>query len=215
MNIIKTVLYALLICFLSAQALQAQNLPEIAPISHKKHFAFQGKNLPQTILPAKDFQALANQDFNGLNPLISVANSVDISPSSQGEWSLIDGHAVWRMEIYSQGAPGLAVFFDQINLPAGAQLFVYDQHVVSRIQDDKKEQFLGPFVSDRIVVEYNCKAEDHKFIAFHINRIDQVFDVDQVAQVIGFGDALPCQININCPEGDDYQDFKRGVPVEF
>jgi len=108
----------------------------------------------------------------------------------------------------------LNVYFENVNLKKGDKLFIYDpkmDHVLGALTQLNNAVHLGTALiqNDSLVIEFNTSLLS-KSIPFSIS------EVGISTNAIGngsrnFGDSGDCEILVNCPEGDDYQDEKRGV----
>jgi lysyl endopeptidase len=181
------------------------------------------------IVPMPSLEEIYRQDeANPGSNRFAAPVEVDISPDNAGEWqSLPDGRKVWRLKVKVPGALGLFAQYDAYYLPDGAKLFMYppDQSIVKGAYTEKNNREHGKFITGMIpgeeaIIEYVLPAnKEYAKGQFHIHKLLSAYSPAppssqgdfQVYQGQGFGDALPCHININCPEGDPWQDEKRGI----
>ncbi|MEM7162307.1 MAG: T9SS type A sorting domain-containing protein [Bacteroidota bacterium] len=158
-----------------------------------------------------------------------IEHDVEWSSSSEGIFKYLEnGDRIWYLPIKCIDAFAISVTFSEFKLMPGAQLFIWDQ---------KKEGYLGSFThennkewgsfatqlihSDRIVVEvYEPKKTIGKNI-YTIGTVVQAYrsilpkfqSVQSETQRGPFGNSGPCNINVNCPEGLDWQDEKTSVAL--
>ena len=106
------------------------------------------------------------------------------------------------------------LYFNNINLGDGEKLYLYNP---------KKELVLGAFTKnnnnlymctdfiprDTIIIELNAQKR-HKHIPFSIYEVGVLLS-DYHSNARGFGDAGSCEVHINCIEGENWQDKKKGV----
>jgi len=92
-------------------------------------FGITLNSVPELGLPALDHAALLQEDAQ--NPAtckrlrISVGRDLHMGPED-GQWTTLPGIGqFWTADIVSQNAFGIRVHFTEMNLPAGALLFVY------------------------------------------------------------------------------------------
>lgn len=140
-------------------------------------------------------------------------------------WRTVEKGRLGLLRLRSGGAKALAMMFRNFQLAPGARLFVYrpDGRQILGAYTDRnaqpEETFLAGFVKgDEVVLELFELAgrEESRLEIFRLLyaydpirlQSDHPF---QVYQGQGFGDALPCHVNINCPEAADWQEEKRGV----
>ncbi|MFO8128611.1 MAG: PKD domain-containing protein [Bacteroidales bacterium] len=154
---------------------------------------------------------------------VGVSVPVNLDIEGAGEWTdLPDGGKIWRVTLVAPGAKALGVYFDDFWLPYGGELFLYNEN---------KDQILGAFTEennnamctfatqlvqgDKVTVEYFHPAGTSIMPNLSISEMSYNYrgvSFDYVER----GGSLWCMININCsPEGDDWQDEKRGVVKQY
>lgn len=175
-------------------------------------------------MPSINVRALLAEDEQDLAsnlPLrFAFGHEVNLNLSNAGDWeTLSNGDRVWRMGVHCPDALNINFLYNDFYLPKGAKLFIYNED---------KSQVLGAFTAannkisrkfatalihgDVAIIEYyepqGVSGEGAISIAqigHGYRKMDgQTNDVNRVS-----GD---CQVNVNCtPEGDDWQDEKKGV----
>lgn len=141
------------------------------------------------------------------------------TPENSGSWfDLENGDRIWKMEIESSNAEALAVYFTDFKLADDAELFLYDK---------TRTQVLGAFTSDNnvrsglfatqliagdiVVFEYYEPAVARGINPFVISEIGYVYRDSGYDTYKGFNSSGDCEVNINCAEGQNWQEQKRGV----
>ena len=140
---------------------------------------------------------------------------MNLSHENAGEWfTLPNGDMVWKLRIASPGALSTELYFSDLYLPEGAELFFYspDQTVVdggyTSVFNTKSGAFASNLIfSDEVILEYYEPVEVQGKGRLVIEALGHRYR-DLTTSARG-SDA--CQVDINCPEGDDWQDQKRGV----
>ncbi len=165
---------------------------------------------------AEDALAPKNQPmrYGALLPL-------GVSPQTAGAWTTTtDGTPVWQLRIESPGAKTVSVAFDQFELAPGAELFVYN---------DDKEMLLGAFTANNnkangqfaiqpvIGDALTLELMQPDWVAFESTLDVSVLVHDYVGVLKSAGGfkAGSCNIDVNCPEGANWQDEKRSVARTF
>lgn len=159
-------------------------------------------------------------DANG--PLVfAVPYLVDLKPSSAGTLRQnANGTGSWSLTIHSPGARSLGVLFDPFRLPEGAELYLYtpDKKEVLGALTAANNKASGrllcrPLPGDSLCIEYSGPVEDlNAFLG--ITQVNHDF-----RGILGGGDRKdefynasgPCNVDITCPEGADWQLEKRAV----
>lgn len=140
-----------------------------------------------------------------------------VSLGAQGTWTDVPGGRVWRCAFHTPNGKGMVLLFDRLSLPAGARFFVFTP---------KGDQVLGAFTEKSATTAGKCtvgpiQGQDAILELFEptsvrgqsemlLNRVDIAYDYD-VAGLLDFGSSLPCNVNINCPDGAAWQTEKKGV----
>ena len=178
-------------------------------------------------IPAPDLDAVRAEDRK--NPeynRFAVPVLVDVG-IDQFEWKNSDQRRIGIVALRCQGAEAIAIQFSAFRLARGAEVFVYSrdgkQILGAYTHDNNREgkPFLLGFVEgNEVVLEINEPASEiGEGSELHISRLLYAYKSPrassghpfQVYQGRGFGDALPCHINVNCPEAIDWQEEKSGI----
>jgi len=175
------------------------------------------------VLPAPDSKQLLADDaqYPERSRFAVPLDPVDISPDNAGQWATLpNGDRVWRCALQAPKALGLLLLFDRFVLPEGSRLFAYSadrQQVLGAYTQAgclPSGQFLiGPVSGETTVLELYEPATAAPS-EIHLNRVDFVYDpagITPAGTPEDFGEALACNINVNCALGQNWQTEKRGV----
>ena len=169
----------------------------------------------------------------GLMPRTSVIIPVDLDMEKAGEWSVLpNGIKIWRISIKAPEAVAVMLYYDRFFIPDSGKLFIYNAdrtHLLGAYTSNTNpgnKKFATEFVAgDDIILEYNepPTARDHtgynkpdiqiSGIGYGYNHLDvyqtnnPLFDFGKINDIF----KTSCQVNINCPEGNAWQDQKKGV----
>ena len=224
--------FALLFCLLFAHSAAAQINAGGQPLGLDK--AFQEKYNNRTAnssykVPAINLQKLKQEDESLLGGgRFAAPIEVDINLENTGEWiELENGARLWTLRLQSKEALGIFVAYDEFFLPFGARFYMYseDGRQIKGAYTEKNNQPGGRFMTGMLrgetaVLEYYEPKSAKGQGIIQIGRIFHSYQAEQMAAddypykangTLGFGDALSCHVNINCPDGDNWQDQKRGV----
>ena len=153
------------------------------------------------------------EDFFGTG----VDVSIDIK--SKGQRHDVDSGYVWLTTVKSETALGMQFFFDKFFLPQGSRLYFYN---------DSASMILGAFTEENnhpdkrfatqvitgesITIEYYEPKKSSANGTLHLYKVIHVFkEMYATHRYNYYGTSGACNINVNCPDGDDYQDVKKGV----
>jgi hypothetical protein len=194
------------------------NLPDIP--QNIAQFELPAFNLPEAEL------ADEQDEKNGELPKFSRSIFTDITLTNAGNWiELSNGDRLWRVKIKSDGAQALLLYYNKFFLPTGATLHVYTED---------KTEIRGAFTSfnnprngyfatglthgESCILEYfePVKVKGQGIISLneigHAYRwVNSIFPSVRGGSALGFNQSDACEVNINCEEGNDWQDEKRAV----
>lgn len=210
-----TLLFALALLPAYAAAPDAGPLTFSAPVLPLREVA-------RVTLPPPDVPSLLKEDESAGTRDVpfraGVRHEVDLSPSAGGTWeSLPEGGALWRVRITTPGAPWQSLVLSGFELAPGATLRVFDpfgSFVAGPFteRDNRSTRLLATPVipGDTAVVEafYPCAPASGP--GFSIASVVQGYR--DVFKLLSSG---PCEVNVNCPEGEPWQNEKRAVAMIY
>lgn len=194
------------------------NLPDIP--QNIAQFELPAFNLPEAEL------ADEQDEKNGELPKFSRSIFTDITLTNAGNWiELSNGDRLWRVKIKSDGAQALLLYYNKFFLPTGATLHVYTED---------KTEIRGAFTSfnnprngyfatglthgESCIIEYfePVKVKGQGIISLneigHAYRwVNSIFPNVRGGSALGLNQSDACEVNINCEEGNDWQNEKRAV----
>ena len=178
-------------------------------------------------LPPLDLEAIVAED--ALNDIYKnqpwrygISRPLEIDIDSQGSWTTLPNEQgrVWIVGVRSPDAVNLSVNFDDIFIPSGArlQLFNGDRTDVSRTygsQENTPNGKLGSwFISgDVIWIEYFEPLGVDQISKLQIGSVIHGYRMGKVTQFVAknkdFNDSGACNYDVNCPVGDDFESYKN------
>lgn len=199
----------LVLLIVAQSAVTAQISDRSKPISF---YASLNKSIPTILIPniLPQFPATDNKTPTRAGYTLPFPYHL----SDNGLWTKLDNSLVWRLEVVVPSAVALNLYFNNIDLKDGDKLYLYNPD---------KELVLGAFTSinndmfmctdfvhgDRIIIEFNTRNQ-YKHVPFSIHEVG-ILLVDNYTTSRGFGDAGSCEVHVNCIEGENWQDEKKGV----
>ena len=128
---------------------------------------------------------------------------------------------LYRMAVYSKGAYSISLLFDAYHIPQGAKLFVYNvthDHMKGAFthRNNKPSGILhiAPVKGQQVIIEYYEPNKREFEGKLWIDRVGHDFlGIHDVLNKVhnGFGDSGECNVDINCKEGENWQDVKQSV----
>ena len=208
----------ILLNFNSIAQVREDLLPKSSIFSAKLFPAPASQVLSFDITSAVDLDK--RDDKLGHMPKFARAIATDIGLSNSGTWTTLpNGDRTWRIMISAPGALGLIPCYDAFFIPLGATLHVYTP---------QRDEMIGAFVSGNnpadghyntglihgnvCVVEYYEPAAVSGMGRLHINEVGYAYRMVPGRKASrDFGDSSPCEVNVNCSEGNNWQDQKNAV----
>lgn len=153
-------------------------------------------------------------------PLIGVTVKAAIDMAEQATTTAGEnGALIERIGVLIPGAHGIGLYYSAFYIPDGGALYIYTED---------RSRIIGSFTSsnnpenglfateiipgEKVILEYNHPGKSAERPVIRISEALYVFQEAALQKIqYGFGDSGPCEVNINCPEGDVWKDEKRGV----
>ncbi len=199
-----------------------QNNSESYPVSFSN--SELSNDIDVVVLPTPDIERLLIEDIknskNGTFQRVGVAIPCNLSLNNSGRWdNLKDGSRLWRLQIIVDDAVGLGLDMLNFELPENSKLFFYNQdrsQILGEFnyKDNGENKYFATDLikGNSIILEYYEEANVSKQASFEIFDVSFVYkEVSSLSSIKGFEDSDYCEVNINCPEGDNWQEEKRGI----
>ena len=151
----------------------------------------------------------------------AIPREVLMNPWTDGTWEDIDEeNRLWRLHVTAPDAVSINLGFTHYYMPPGGSMFIYatdEGHVLGPFtEDDNKKhgQLWTPVLhSDDIVVEVTVPASELEQLELELTSINhgyRGFRAGNKWDKAG-GESGSCNVNVVCPEGDDWRDQIRSV----
>ncbi len=162
---------------------------------------------------------IKNQGEIGVPMRIGVSVPLGVNVISDENYVQLDGKThIWRYAVKASHAKSLSLVFQSLDLPQNAKLYVYslDGEYILGYFDEESNSYGKPFVSqfiptDEIVVEVQYLANDKSTFGSKLIISEVAYAYRNVYGAKDVGSSDACQVNIECPEGDDWRKEQRGV----
>ncbi len=179
-------------------------------------------------IPLEELRAadMITDQYKDLPYRFGYEHAVAVDMTTAGTWSDHNGTRFCHLAIECPGALAISLRFDSFKLPKGSQLF---------ISSPDGREFLGSFdhrnnkshgrlacgliQGERIIIEYSAPttlAEQPALVIGEIVHGYRPFAKSSFVQDAlrgPFGSSGACEVNVNCPEGADWQVEKRSVAI--
>ena len=174
------------------------------------------------ILPSFDLQAIKDEDKT--NDYLfdkpwrfGYMHSVDYG-FQDGKWDILDnGDRIWRILISSEGALSLNFIFDNLFIPKGGSLYLYnDDHsdLLGAYTSDQNQEggVLGTWLvkGDSVWIEYFEPLSVQGQGTLHIAKATHGYrNADTFNQAKGLNDSGNCNLDVDCSIGEDWEELKE------
>lgn len=172
-------------------------------------------------MPAIDVRALLAEDVIDQSynlPLrFAFGHSVDLDLNNSGVWTeLRGGDRVWRLSIHCPEALNINLLYSDFLLPAGAELYLYNKDAsqllgafTEKNNKDNRRFATALIHGENLTLEYYEPASVRGQGSIKIAQVSHGYrNLDGSTDEKVSGD---CQVNVNCEEGADWQNEKKGV----
>ena len=194
------------------------------------------KEIPVYTTSSIDLDKLQKEDKQdaeyNIPPRFGFKHLVSINTQKNGLWTTLpNGDKIWQLEVHCPDAKSINFTFDKFWLPQNSVLYIYNKTKTQVIggfternnkSNDKKNLrgfATGLVYGETVILEYyQTKNEDLPIInirgVVHGYRyIPQFWKNKSTENVEDFEESGDCQVDVNCSDGDDWQEEKRGVAL--
>jgi hypothetical protein len=147
---------------------------------------------------------------------------VNFDINNSGTWTDIPGKGrIWRLKITSDGALAIGIYYNNFRIPQGGQLYLYNEDksqvigAFTEANNTENKLFATELIQgETTILEYFEPYGVFEKPEIGISEISYAYRAVNSLFTKGtddFGDSGPCEVNVNCPEGENWQDQKRSV----
>lgn len=187
-----------------------------------------GRNaIPSVLMPPIYLSKLQREDKqdeeNGQPPRFGKKFDVQLNLNNSGLWEILpNGNRLWRLHIHCPNALSINLVFNDFWLPEGGKLFIYNEeqtHILGAFtaQNNKGNRNFGTglIYGEAVILEYYEPQKVANQGSIQIAQIVHGYRYIQLnpPQQRGFGDSGACNINVICPEGDDWRNEIKSVAL--
>lgn len=192
------------------------------PPSFSRNFQaiYGNKSLPNPHQVSTNQQAIEGwkNKYQG-SPIVSYPIGTQMTLTNAGKWFKLDnGDRIWQAQIKVPDAPAVSLIFSETHLPIGSSIFVYGsngKHIKGPFTHEdlsnENRLFSGIITGSTVIIEYFEPKIQFQKGRLKLSRVDYIFNGSSVLSDPRLGTSLDCHSNINCAEGDDFQDEKLGI----
>jgi len=173
-------------------------------------------------LPSFDLNKVKNEDkINDNKPAtpwrFGYMHSVDYG-FEHGQWTEFEnGDRIWRILISSTGALTLNFLLDDFYMPKGGKMYLYNNERTDLLgaydyTQNTDTGTLGTWLveGDSVWIEYFEPKEVYGLGRIHIAKATHGYRTSEsYKQTKALNGSGNCNLDVNCPIGDDWEDFKE------
>ena len=202
-------------CFLFSLTVIAQIGKEGTPLTWSLPANGLTNNIWKT-LPEMDVEAILASEISegvvkGRPYQFAVATDVDFNLTNSGRWTnLTNGDRLWVLGLTSTSALSLNVTFNQLNLPAGSRLYVYNAEETDYIgplssKDNVSDAHLTllPLLGNEIIIEYFEPFAQRGNGAVSLSSVAQGFRSLEVPETADYACYEAFDINASGARGEE------------
>lgn len=172
-----------------------------------------------------DIQRIVNEDatsdlIQGKPYRVGILTNIDYDLNNSGIWTILpNGDRFWRFNISSKDALNLSVNFDELYIPEGASLYLYNdersdlQGAYTNKNNNESNRLGSWFVKgDNLWVEYFEPSEVNGLGKIHLSEIIHGYRLagehqnDDLQR--GLNDSGACNQDVDCTVGADFDSTK-------
>ena len=156
-----------------------------------------------------------------------IGKVIPLDPASL-EWQYDASLGIWLLEIEAVGARALSLYYDSFHIPEGAKLYIYNPSLSGRVlgaytSTSLPQGYEGRYATemlsgDHLTLEYQPSAEGEE-LALKPSAVGYIVHLPQGSSLrytdsydfAGENNSGSCMVNVNCEEGDAWQNEKKGI----
>ncbi len=198
------------------------------PISWKGK-TIKGENVPVHVMPGFDLEAqIAEDEIRDAakdSPWrFGHKYSTNFTMQNAGLWTTLpSGDRLWRIQLECPGANTVNLLLENLYIPEGAYMYLYDADKTNKIgaftsRNNNAAGILGTELihGERIVVEFfepkSVKGQSHLTITDVVHGYRSLNIVQNELEK-GLNTSGDCNIDVNCPLGNGWEDQIRSVAM--
>ncbi len=209
----------LLSFLLFASSIIAQVTNQGSPVSWK----IDGlSEVNPVVMPGIDLQALQEEDLRNDNRKdipwrFGVELEVTLDLQNSGSWDVLEnGDRIWRLNVVSHDAITLNFVFEDFYLPSGSSLYLYSDDRSDLLgaytsSQNREDRQLGTWFvdGDSVWLEYYEPRSQRGNGSLKLNKVVHGYrSVANNVQNKGLNDSGPCNLDVDCTVGADFDEIK-------
>jgi hypothetical protein len=159
-------------------------------------------------------------DKHGIAMRFAVSLEANINIAKDGDWMrLKDGTSICRLALQSEGAQALIMYYGKFVIPEGGRLYIYNQNktqiigAFTHLTNPMRSNFATEMIlGETTIFEYHAPSIYANLPEIIVEEVGFVYrSAEPAKNPKGFGDSQFCEVNVKCPEGNDWYNQIRGI----
>lgn len=179
--------------------------------------------MPQLDMAKIEKEDREDEEYD-MPPRFGYSHRVNYNLSNSGTWfELPNGDKLWQLNVRCLNALSVNFCFDKFWIPEGGKLFVYSKdrkHTIGAFtsRNNKGDRInvrgfaTGLVYGNDVILEYYQPKEVTTDAVISIEYVVHGYRYINIGTK-GFGDSGSCMVNINCEEGQNWQNEKAAVAM--
>lgn len=204
--------------------IQAQLSKDAVPLSYKYNLPAIEKYIQMESFDSESMIKLDESNEKQGLKVIRFAKmlNVNLSPENSGSWDATKEGRVWRLGIISRNAYSLYPVFGSFKLSDKVSLFAYTPRYrelkgafTKKNNNIHNVMAVSPLPSDTLILELNVPEVLSDYGTLVLTKVGHdyrnAFGKHQIKDDTNPTPEGTCYVDINCPDGADWQSEKKGV----
>lgn len=188
------------------------------------------ESIDSKIMPMLDMKKIEAEDMEDeeydMPPRFGYSHIVSFDLHNSGTWSTMsNGDKLWQLRIICPNALSINLLYDKFWIPEGGKLFIYSSDkkysigaFTSRNNSGDRNApqgfASGLIFSDSIILEYYQPNNVDSDAIISISRVVHGYRyIGAIAEIMGLNHSCDDEVNVNCPEGQNWQNEKKAVAL--
>lgn len=189
----------------------------------KKRSATPIATMPQLDMDAIEKEDKEDEEYD-MPPRFGYTHFVDYNLNNSGVWyELPNGDKLWQLNVFCPNALSVNFCYDKFWLPEGSKLFIYSKdkkHSIGAFtsknnkgdREDLRGFATGLVYGNDVILEYYQPRTVTTDAIISIKYVVHGYRYINFGTK-GFGQSGSCMVDINCEEGQDWQNEKKAVAL--
>jgi hypothetical protein len=202
-----------------SQVVTDENPPSFLKTRTSSGFSIQTISIPKPDLDKLEKDDLIEDAIKDIPWRFGLEQKVNLNLNNSGTWTSDNsGNKTWFLILKSKDALSLNLNFDAFKLSPNAKLFIYNSDhsdvlgAITQTNNKENEEFaIRPIKGNSITLELVVPENEISNLKLNISGIVYGYRSIHNKATKAFGSSGSCNININCNEGNNWQDVKRSI----